>query len=145
MFHKKKGLLYIVSAPSGAGKTTLCRQLSGAMSSLSYSISHTTRNPRPGEFEGEHYYFVREDEFERIRLAGGFVEWANVHGNLYGTSKYEIERLFTLGNDVILDIDTQGARAGQESGWAVFYLAPPPSMGELEGVSGDAIPTTRKS
>lgn len=132
MFHKGKGLLYIVSAPSGAGKTTLCRQLSGAMPSLSYSISHTTRKPRPGEFEGEHYYFVQDDEFERIRLAGGFVEWANVHGNLYGTSKNEIERLFNLGNDVILDIDTQGAKQVKDSGvGGVFISLLPPSMEEL--------------
>jgi len=133
MFHKKKGLLYIVSAPSGAGKTTLCRQLSGAMPSLSYSISHTTRKPRPGEVEGEHYYFVSEEEFERIRLAGGFVEWANVHGNLYGTSKAELERLFDLGNDVILDIDTQGAMQVRGSGvGGVFISLLPPSMEELE-------------
>ena len=133
MFHKRKGLLYIVSAPSGAGKTTLCRQLSGAMPTLSYSISHTTRNPRPGEFEGEHYYFVTEEEFERIKQAGGFVEWANVHGNLYGTSKNEIERLFNLGNDVILDIDTQGAMQVRGSGvGGVFISLLPPSMEELE-------------
>ena len=133
MFHKKKGLLYIVSAPSGAGKTTLCRQLSGAMPSLSYSISHTTRKPRPGEFEGEHYYFVSEEDFERIKQAGGFVEWANVHGNLYGTSKAELERLFNLGNDVILDIDTQGAMQVRGSGvGGVFISLLPPSMEELE-------------
>lgn len=133
MFHKKKGLLYIVSAPSGAGKTTLCRQLSGAVPTLSYSISHTTRKARPGEFEGEHYYFVPEDEFERIRLAGGFVEWANVHGNLYGTSKTELDRLFNLGNDVILDIDTQGATQVRGSGvGGVFISLLPPSMEELE-------------
>ena len=133
MFHKKKGLLYIVSAPSGAGKTTLCRQLSGAMPSLSYSISHTTRKARPGEVEGEHYYFVSEEEFERIKLAGGFVEWANVHGNLYGTSKAELERLFDLGNDVILDIDTQGAMQVRDSGvGGVFISLLPPSMEELE-------------
>jgi len=133
MFHKKKGLLYIVSAPSGAGKTTLCRQLSGAMTSLSYSISHTTRKPRPGEFEGEHYYFVSEEDFERIKQAGGFVEWANVHGNLYGTSKAELERLFNLGNDVILDIDTQGAMQVRGSGvGGVFISLLPPSMEELE-------------
>lgn len=133
MFHKKKGLLYIVSAPSGAGKTTLCRQLSGAMPSLSYSISHTTRKPRPGEFEGEHYYFVSEEEFESIKQAGGFVEWANVHGNLYGTSKTELERLFNLGNDVILDIDTQGAMQVRGSGvGGVFISLLPPSMEELE-------------
>jgi guanylate kinase len=132
MYQKDRGLLFIVSAPSGAGKTTLCRQLSGVMPSLSYSISHTTRKPRPGEFEGEHYYFVQDDEFKRIRLAGGFVEWANVHGNLYGTSKNEIERLFNLGNDVILDIDTQGAKQVRDSGvGGVFISLLPPSMEEL--------------
>lgn len=130
---EKKGLLFIVSAPSGAGKTTLCKELAGAMSSLAHAISHTTRRPRPGEVEGEHYYFVSGDEFGKIADAGGFVEWATVHGNLYGTSKAELGRLFAQGKDVILDIDTQGATQIRNSGTGgVFVFILPPSMEELE-------------
>ncbi|HEY3346893.1 MAG TPA: guanylate kinase [Nitrospirota bacterium] len=133
LHYKKEGMLYIVSAPSGAGKTTLCKELAGVMPALSHSISHTTRKPRPGEAEGEHYYFVSEDEFMSIAGARGFVEWANVHGNYYGTSKKELERLFGLGRDVILDIDTQGARQIRQSGIpGVFIFILPPSMQELE-------------
>jgi guanylate kinase len=129
----RKGLLFIVSAPSGAGKTTLCKELAGVMPGLSHSISHTTRKPRPGEVEGEHYYFVSGEEFKCIADSGGFVEWATVHGNLYGTSKGELERLFALGRDVILDIDTQGAMQvrGSDMG-GVFIFILPPSMEELE-------------
>ena len=103
------------------------------MSSLSHSVSHTTRKPRPGEKEGEHYYFVSEEEFLGIKGSGGFVEWAMVHGNLYGTSKMELERLFSQGKDVILDIDTQGAQKIREAGaQGVFIFILPPSMEELE-------------
>jgi len=131
----KKGLLFIVSAPSGAGKTTLCKELasSPAVGSLRHSVSHTTRGKRPGEMEGEHYYFVSEDKFAAIRDSGGFVEWAKVHGNLYGTSRAELERIFAGGGDVILDIDTQGAAKVRESGTGgVFIFILPPSMQELE-------------
>ena len=127
------GMLFIVSAPSGAGKTTLCKELSGVMPSLAHSISHTTRKPRPGEVEGEHYYFVTGDEFRRIADGGGFAEWAAVHGNLYGTSRAELKRLFDLGKDVKLDIDTQGATQIKSSGVpGVFIFILPPSMEELE-------------
>jgi guanylate kinase len=133
MSERKKRLLFIVSAPSGAGKTTLCKELAGVMPSLSHSVSHTTRAARPGEKEGEHYYFVSEDEFLRIRESGGFVEWAQVHGNLYGTSKMELERLFSQGKDVILDIDTQGAQKIRDAGVeGIFIFILPPSMEELE-------------
>ena len=132
-YQKDRGLLFIVSAPSGAGKTTLCRYLVEAMPSVSYSISHTTRKPRQGEINGEHYYFVSEEEFEQIKKDGGFIEWANVHGNFYGTSKKELERLFEKGNDVILDIDTQGALQVKNSNvGGIFISLLPPSMVELE-------------
>lgn len=133
MSERKKRLLFIVSAPSGAGKTTLCKELAGVMPSLSHSVSHTTRKPRPGEKGGEHYYFISEEEFLGMRESGGFVEWAVVHGNLYGTSKMELDRLFSQGKDVILDIDTQGAQKIRDAGVeGVFIFILPPSMEELE-------------
>ncbi len=131
--NNKGGVLYIVSAPSGAGKTTLCNELSKVMPTLSHSISHTTRKPRPGEQDGVHYYFVTEEKFGEMADADEFAEWATVHGNLYGTSKAELERLFGQGKDVILDIDTQGAMQIKKSGLpGVFIFILPPSMEELE-------------
>ncbi len=128
-----KGLLFIVSAPSGAGKTTLCKELSGFLPDISHAISHTTRAPRPTEKEGEHYYFVPEAEFKKLAESGGFVEHATVHGHLYGTSKKELERIFGQGKDVILDIDTQGASQIRNAGIkGVFIFILPPSMEELE-------------
>lgn len=127
------GVLYIISAPSGAGKTTLCNELTARMPGLAHSISHTTRKPRPGEADGVHYYFVDEAKFESMVKSGGFVEWAKVHGNLYGTSKAELDRLLGEGKDVILDIDTQGAMQIREAGASgVFVFILPPSMQELE-------------
>ncbi|MGA2193469.1 MAG: guanylate kinase [Nitrospirota bacterium] len=132
-YWKKEGLLFIVSAPSGAGKTTLCKELAGVMPTLAHSVSHTTRKPRPGEVEGEHYYFIDEPAFKGMAESGGFVEWATVHGHLYGTSKAELERLFGQGLDVILDIDTQGAMQVMNSRMkGVFIFILPPSMQELE-------------
>ena len=132
-FRKSRGTLYIVSAPSGAGKTTLCEKLAREMPSLSYSISHTTRNPRVGEEDGKDYYFIAEDKFKAMIAAGEFAEWAEVHGNLYGTSKAELKRLFDEGKDVILDIDTQGAMQIKKSGMdGVFIFIVPPSREELE-------------
>ncbi len=128
-----RGLLFIVSAPSGAGKTTLCKELSGFLPDISHAISHTTRAPRPTEKEGEHYYFVSETEFKKLAECGGFVEHATVHGHLYGTSKKELERIFGQGKDVILDIDTQGAAQIRNAGIrGVFIFILPPSMEELE-------------
>ena len=127
------GRLYIVSAPSGAGKTTLCNELTARMPTLGHSISHTTRKPRPGEVDGQHYYFVDAERFRAMADSGGFVEWATVHGNLYGTSKAEIGRLLGQGKDVILDIDTQGAMQIRGSGTdGVFVFILPPSMEVLE-------------
>jgi guanylate kinase len=128
-----QGRLYIVSAPSGAGKTTLCNELTASMPSLAHSISHTTRKPRPGEVDGRHYYFVDAEKFRAMVEAGEFVEWATVHGNLYGTSKSELDRLLGQGKDVILDIDTQGAMQIRCSGTpGVFIFILPPSMAVLE-------------
>ena len=127
-------LLLILSSPSGAGKTTLTRKLLETFPDLRFSVSHTTRKPRENEIDGRDYHFVDRVAFERIVAAHGFVEWAEVHGNLYGTSLDEIERAKATGcGGMIFDIDYQGARqirAKLPEVAGVFIL--PPSMSELE-------------
>jgi len=129
-----KGLLFVISAPSGCGKTTILRQVMGSLSQLVFSVSHTTRAPRPGEEHGVHYYFVSPEAFLELRdkEPSGFLEWAEVHGNYYGTSVEEVDRLTRAGNDVILDIDVQGARQVLEKGEPVTVFIAPPDMEELE-------------
>jgi guanylate kinase len=99
----------ILSAPSGGGKTTIARELLRRRLDLGYSVSCTTRSPRPGEVEGRDYYFLSRSDFLRKRQAGMFAESAEVHGNLYGTLKSEVERVFATGRHVVMDIDVQGA------------------------------------
>jgi guanylate kinase len=126
-------MLIVVSAPSGAGKTTLCREIRKVVANLSYSISHTTRAPRPGEVDGHDFYFVPEPTFREMIAGGQFAEWARVHGNLYGTSVGPLEEALDRGEDILLDIDTQGARqlrTRYPQGLYVFVVAP--SMRELE-------------
>ncbi len=128
-----KGSIFIVSAPSGAGKTTLCKMLIQSMPDIIHSISYTTRPPRPGEVDGKDYYFVKEDRFLEMVRKGEFLEWAEVHGNLYGTSKQKLLETINNGTDVILDIDVQGAsqiRAQQIDATFIFIL--PPSMEVLK-------------
>ncbi|MDG6284478.1 guanylate kinase [Glaesserella parasuis] len=129
------GNLYIISAPSGAGKSSLINALLADLprSQVQLSISHTTRNPRPGEEHGVHYYFTQHDEFKRLIEQGHFLEWAEVFGNYYGTSLPMIERSLEQGIDVFLDIDWQGARQIREkvpNVKTIFIL--PPSKAELE-------------
>ncbi|MDP0333563.1 guanylate kinase [Glaesserella parasuis] len=129
------GNLYIISAPSGAGKSSLINALLSDLprSQVQLSISHTTRNPRPGEEHGVHYYFTQHDEFKRLIEQGHFLEWAEVFGNYYGTSLPMIERSLEQGIDVFLDIDWQGARqirAKVPNVKTIFIL--PPSKAELE-------------
>ncbi|AGO17087.1 guanylate kinase [Glaesserella parasuis ZJ0906] len=129
------GNLYIISAPSGAGKSSLINALLSDFprSQVQLSISHTTRNPRPGEEHGVHYYFTQHDEFKRLIEQGHFLEWAEVFGNYYGTSLPMIERSLEQGIDVFLDIDWQGARQIREkvpNVKTIFIL--PPSKAELE-------------
>ncbi len=127
------GQLYIVSAPSGAGKTTLVRALLERDRGIRLSISHTTRAPRPGEINGQHYHFTDRASFEAMRAVGGFLEWAEVHGNLYGTSRAWIEQQMATGMDILLEIDWQGARQVRlafPQAVGIFIL--PPSMDELE-------------
>jgi len=126
-------MLIVVSAPSGAGKTSLCREIRKVVANLGYSISHTTRPPRPGEVEGHDFYFVGEPAFQAMAERGEFAEWARVHGNLYGTSARALEDAIERGEDILLDIDTQGARQLRRrypQGLYVFVVAP--SMKELE-------------
>ncbi|MEJ7728339.1 MAG: guanylate kinase [Polyangiaceae bacterium] len=126
-------LLLIVSSPSGAGKTTLCSKLRSTYPDLRFSVSHTTRKPRPRELDGREYHFVDTPTFEEMVRAGAFAEWARVHGHLYGTSLKEIEIARTSHHGVIFDIDYQGARqikATVEGAVGVFLL--PPSLEELE-------------
>jgi len=128
-------ILLILSSPSGAGKTTLTRMLQESIADLRFSVSHTTRRPRANEVDGKDYHFVDRPAFERLIEGGAFCEWAEVHGNLYGTSVAEIEkaRLDPSCGGIIFDIDYQGARqirAKLPDVVGVFIL--PPSMQELE-------------
>lgn len=127
------GTLYIVSAPSGAGKTSLLKAVKRMMPALKVAISHTTRPPRLGEVEGEHYHFISWQEFEKMRDAGQFLEFALVFGNFYGTSKNSVNTLLAQGEQVILEIDWQGAQQVRRlypDAVSVFIL--PPSIEELE-------------
>lgn len=130
---QRDGILFVVSAPSGAGKTSLCKGITDSLENLTHSISYTTRNPRPGETDGRDYYFVSAQRFREMVLAGDFAEHAEVHGNLYGTSKRVLHDMTHEGVDVILDIDTQGARQIKPHfSTAVFVFIMPPSMAILE-------------
>jgi guanylate kinase len=127
------GNLYVVAAPSGAGKTTLVRLLLERQADIKLSISFTTRGPRPGEQNGREYHFVDVDTFRGMTARDEFLEWAEVHGNFYGTSKKWISEQLTAGNDVLLEIDWQGAQQVRKlfpQAIGVFIL--PPSMEELE-------------
>jgi guanylate kinase len=117
----------ILSAPSGGGKTTIARELLRRRTDVGYSISCTTRAPRPGEVDGSDYHFLARDEFLRRRAAGDFAESAEVHGKLYGTLRSEIARVLAKGQHVVMDIDVQGARQLRESfpsAVTVFVLPP---------------------
>jgi len=128
----RTGGLFIVSAPSGAGKTTLCRMLCETLGGIEHSISYTTRPPRKGERDGFDYSFVDRRVFMSMVDRNEFLEWAEVHGNLYGTSKGRIEDMKEKGLDVIMDIDVQGARQLMEKGIeACFIFVLPPSLSEL--------------
>jgi guanylate kinase len=121
-------LLLIVSSPSGAGKTTLTNRLLALVPGLVFSVSHTTRKPRAGEQNGREYHFINRDEFELMIDSGQFLEWAQVHGNLYGTARSEIDRA-QGARGVIFDVDHQGARqikSADPGAVAVFIL--PPNM-----------------
>ena len=125
------GRLFILSAPSGAGKTTVSRRLQ-AEGLARVSVSHTTRPPRPGEEDGREYFFVSRDEFARMRAAGIFLECAEVYGNLYGTSAEWVRGQLAGGRNVLLEIDSQGARQVKRAAPdAVSIFLRPPSVGAL--------------
>ena len=133
MSSKLRGLLFIVSAPSGAGKTTLVERLVEQTPHLKMSRSYTSRPERQGESDGVDYNFVTRERFEAMIAAGEFLEWAEVFGNLYGTGAADTERLLAEGTDVVLVIDVQGARKVRSRGietTAIFVM--PPSMDVLE-------------
>jgi len=124
--------VYVVSAPSGAGKTTLNRRLLKECPQLEMSISHTTRPPRKGENEGDHYHFVSRKDFESMVQRQAFIEWAEVHGNLYGTTLDELQRIEKSGKSPLLEIDVQGwhkARPLLPQAISIFIL--PPSLQTL--------------
>jgi guanylate kinase len=129
----RRGILFILSAPSGAGKTTLSRQILERTPNLRLSISYTTRAPRSGEVDGQDYHFIDEARFIALRTAGALAEWAQVHDFLYGTARAPLDAALASGQDSLLDIDVQGARqmkANYPEAISVFVL--PPSWAELE-------------
>ena len=140
---RRQGILFVVSAPSGAGKTSLCQELVSQLPDLRYSVSYTTRKPRPAEIADRHYHFVDEATFRDMIKEGAFLEWAEVYGNLYGTPRAPIKEWISQGIDVLLDIDTQGAlqiRRHEPDAVSIYIL--PPSLEvlrrRLEDRKGDA-------
>lgn len=129
----ENGNLFIISAPSGTGKTTILKKIIAEMANVAFSVSHTTRAPRPGEQEGVDYFFIDKDTFTDMRQQDLFLEWAEVHGNLYGTSSRAVADVTEQGLDLILDIDVQGARQVKKKLGAkgVFIFIAPPSLEEL--------------
>jgi guanylate kinase len=129
----RKGNLFIISGPSGAGKGTLVKELPARVPDLWVSVSVTTRAPRPGEVEGQHYFFTSADEFRQLAEAGGLLEWAEVHGNCYGTPRAAVEAKVAEGRQVILEIDPQGAlQVKSLIPESVLIFIMPPSWEELE-------------
>lgn len=127
-----RGTLFVVSAPSGAGKTSLCKRIVDIFSNLRQSVSFTTRPMRPGEREGVDYFFVSSDTFADMVSQGAFAEWAEVHGNRYGTAIKTLEHWRDAGLNMLLDIDTQGAEQLRQSyADAVFIFILPPDFTEL--------------
>jgi guanylate kinase len=146
----RQGILFIISAPSGAGKTTLASRLFQKTPDLHPSISYTTRAPRKGEVNGRDYHFVNEEQFVQMRNAGAFAEWASVHEFCYGTPRAPVDDAIKQGRDLLLDIDVQGAtqlKATYPEAVSLFVL--PPSWHELErrlrgrGTDTEAVITRR--
>ena len=122
-----RGTVFVVSSPSGGGKGTLIKRVLEVVPNLSYSVSYTTRAPRNGEVEGREYFFVNRKQFEEMVAAGDFLEWANVHGNLYGTAKRQLAAQTDSGLDLVLEVDVQGAANVRElplDAVSIFILPP---------------------
>ena len=130
---KRRGVLFVLSSPSGAGKSTIARKLLAAEDDLSMSVSATTRAPRPGETDGKEYHFVDLEEFRRMVADHEFLEWAHVFDNRYGTPRAPVEAMLSAGKDVLFDIDWQGAQQLFQiaGGDVVRVFILPPSMAEL--------------
>ncbi len=133
MLKKTKGLIVIISAPTGAGKTTLCKRLLQSLPSFISSVSFTTRLPRKQEIEGVDYYFVSRKDFEKLIAKKAFVEWSEVHGHLYGTSKQFLEKNIEIDKDVVLEVDVEGGeKIKKRYPQAILVFILPPSWQELK-------------
>src|SRR6185503_3323960 len=122
-----RGILFVVSSPSGGGKGTLIQRVLKQVPNLSYSVSYTTRAPRNGEQDGREYFFVTRERFEAMVAAGEFLEWAHVHSKLYGTARQQVVREIAAGRDIILEVDVQGAASVRElmaDSVSIFILPP---------------------
>jgi guanylate kinase len=148
------GILFIISAPSGSGKSTLVSEVRRLVPGLDFSISYTTREPRGSEEDGIEYHFVKAEKFEAMIAAGGFLEWAKVFGNYYGTAVAALDHARVLGKDLLLDIDVQGALQVMETmpeAVSMFILPPSPEVlerrlrnrSQAEGVANEAVIETR--
>lgn len=127
-----QGTLFVISAPSGAGKTSLVKALLDSVSQLVVSISYTTRTARPLEIDGQDYHFIKESTFEKMIAEASFLEYAKVHGNYYGTSKQDVDKILAQNVDVILEIDWQGAqRIRQQFSQAISIFIMPPDLEQL--------------
>jgi guanylate kinase len=140
---ERRGILYIISAPSGAGKTTLCKQIVASVSGLWHSVSFTTRKPRPGEEQGREYFFIEENVFREMIARNEFLEYAHVYSNWYGTPRKPLMDKMEQGIDVLLEIDVQGAlQIKKKFGDAVYIFILPPSMdilrARLQGRGSDS-------
>jgi guanylate kinase len=130
---KRNGILFVISAPSGAGKTSLCRQIIDIFPDMRHSVSFTTRPRRAGETDGVDYHFVSQETFDTMVAEGAFAEWARVHGNCYGTALSTLQEARAQGQDVLLDIDGQGAaQLKRNCPDGVFIFILPPDFQELE-------------
>ncbi|MEW5693387.1 MAG: guanylate kinase [Candidatus Hydrogenedentota bacterium] len=131
---KRKGILFVFSAPSGAGKTTICKEVLKSDKNLKFSVSYTSRPKRQDEINGESYWFVTREKFEKMIITKKFVEWAEVHGNYYGSPREYINKTIKNGIDILLDIDVQGGmnirRLYRDNSVLIFIL--PPSFKKLE-------------
>lgn len=132
-YSRMSGKIFVISAPSGTGKTTIIKMLLDKIPDLVFSVSYTTRQRRSQEKDGVDYRFVSRETFERLACAGKFVEWEEVHGNLYGTAKDDIQKVISSGKDLLLDVDTRGAgNIKKRFPEAILIFLLPPSFDELK-------------